>query len=334
MSSAPQAPGFGILHDFRRPSGDPSTVNDYYAQCLTEVGEADRLGYETVWLSEHHFTDDGMLPSPLVMAAAIAARTQRIGVGTNILVLPLHHPLRIAEDAAVVDLLSGGRLILAVGQGYAQAEFAGLGVNRAHRAGLLEEGVAALRQAWAEPSVTLEGRRWQFAGVPVRPQPERRVPVLIGAVAERAVERAVRIGDGLIVYCGKPEDFPPRREVLDRVLADDAREHFPLILTSILHVAPDADQAWAEAGPGIAYLEGQLGALRDEAANAFTREDFLVGTPCEVADRLVELHRRAPFDHFAHWARLPGISHERAVDTLQLVAAEVIPAVRNALTTG
>jgi alkanesulfonate monooxygenase SsuD/methylene tetrahydromethanopterin reductase-like flavin-dependent oxidoreductase (luciferase family) len=199
----------------------------------------------------------------------------------------------VAEDAAVVDLLSGGRLTLAVGQGYAAAEFAGLGVDRRERASRLEEGIAVLRQAWDEPAVHHAGRHWHFNGVPGRPQPGRRLPLLVGAVAERAVERA-------------------------------------LVLTGILHVAPDADQAWAEAAPGIAYLEGQLGTLREHPALTFPRGDFLVGTPAEVAQRLIALHRDTHFDHFAHWARLPGLSHERTLETLRLVAKEVVPAVREA----
>jgi alkanesulfonate monooxygenase SsuD/methylene tetrahydromethanopterin reductase-like flavin-dependent oxidoreductase (luciferase family) len=324
-----RAPTFGILHDFRRPAGDPVSTADYLAECLAEVAEADRLGFATVWLSEHHFTDDGMLPSPLVAAAAIAGRTRQIGIGTNVLVLPLHHPLRAAEDAAVVDLISGGRLVLAVGLGYAESEFAGLGVDRAHRAALLEEGVAVLRQAWGAPVVTVNGRHWQIPGVPVRPQPERRVPVLVGAVAERAVERAIRIGDGLIVYCGKPADFPPRRATLDRALARSCvvSADFPLVWTSILHVAESPDQAWEEASPGIAYLEGQLSALRGAPPAALAPQDYLVGTPNEVAERLVEIHRLTPYDHFAHWARLPGLSHQRAMQTLRLVAERLIPAV-------
>jgi alkanesulfonate monooxygenase SsuD/methylene tetrahydromethanopterin reductase-like flavin-dependent oxidoreductase (luciferase family) len=123
------APTLGILHDFRRPPDNPGGYGAYYAECVAEVEEADRLGLAAVWLSEHHLTTDGFLPSPLAMLAALAVRTRRIELGTNVLLLPLHHPLRVAEDAAVVDLLSGGRLVLGVGQGYAPHEFAAFGVD-------------------------------------------------------------------------------------------------------------------------------------------------------------------------------------------------------------
>jgi alkanesulfonate monooxygenase SsuD/methylene tetrahydromethanopterin reductase-like flavin-dependent oxidoreductase (luciferase family) len=99
-------PTFGIMHDFRPRDGDGHAR--YFAESLDEVALADRLGLDAVWLSEHHLTHDGVTPAPLVLAAAIAARTSRIRIGTSVLVLPLHHPLRVAEEAAVLDLLPGG----------------------------------------------------------------------------------------------------------------------------------------------------------------------------------------------------------------------------------
>jgi alkanesulfonate monooxygenase SsuD/methylene tetrahydromethanopterin reductase-like flavin-dependent oxidoreductase (luciferase family) len=298
-------PTFGIMHDFRRPDG--GDYHEYYAECLDEVALADRLGLDAVWLSEHHLTDDGMTPAPLVLAAAIAARTSRIRIGTSVLVLPLHHPLRVAEEAAVVDLLSGGRLVLGVGQGYAEREFAAFGVPRRDRARLMEEGVAVLR------SVLSAGCLGDQA---VTPSPLRPVPVYVGGVTEAGLRRAARLGDGVIVYCATPADLRARRALLNTI--DPA---VPLICTGILHVAESADQAWEEAAPGIAHLEGQI---RGESP-VLRREDFLVGTPDEVAGRLGELVAELRCEHFAHWARLPGLSHDRAMASLELFANEVVP---------
>jgi alkanesulfonate monooxygenase SsuD/methylene tetrahydromethanopterin reductase-like flavin-dependent oxidoreductase (luciferase family) len=192
-------PSFGILHDFRQRLPHTQVYSAFYAECLAEVEEAERLGYDAVWLSEHHLTPDGFLPSPLAMSAAIAARTHRIAIGTSVIVLPLHHPLRIAEDAAVVDLLSGGRFILGIGQGYAPQEFDALGVDRRRRATRFAEGAAIIRQAYDTGRTGFDGREWDIAEGPFSPRPQRRIPILFGAVSDRAVQRAVRSAHGLLI---------------------------------------------------------------------------------------------------------------------------------------
>lgn len=327
-------PTFGVMHDFRQPLPHDQSYAEYYTECLDEVAEADRLGFDTVWLPEHHLTADGFLPSPLVMSAAIASRTQRIRIGTGILVLPLHHPLRIAEDVAVADLISGGRMIVGVGQGYAEREFAAMGVDRRDRSSLLEEGVEVIRQALHHGQVTLHGRHWSFNDVPVTPSPRRQVPVYVGGVTAPALRRAARIGDGITIYCATPADLRARRALLDTVLAEQAAAQatagsdpasVPLVCTGILHVADDPDQAWAEARSGIAYLEGGIASYSDTDALVHDRAEYLVGTPEDVAGRLAALHRDVGFDHFAYWARLPGLSHERAMESLHLVATRVLP---------
>jgi alkanesulfonate monooxygenase SsuD/methylene tetrahydromethanopterin reductase-like flavin-dependent oxidoreductase (luciferase family) len=327
-------PSFGILHDFRQPLPHAHGYSTYYAECLEEIEEADRLGFAAVWLSEPHVGADGFLPSPLTMAAAIAARTPRISIGTNILILPLHHPLRIAEDAAVVDLLSGGRLVLGVGQGYAAADLAAFDVDRRTRPRRLEEGIAIMRRAWDDGRTGFSGAEWQIPDAPFGPRPERRIPILIGAVAKPAVDRAVRIADGLIVYCGTPADLPARAQLLRQALAAQHRADrgFRLVAGSIMHVDEDPERAWDHAAPGIAYPEGDLSRHAGRTADTprLTRHDVLVGTP-EVAARLIALHAEARFDHFAAWTRLPGLSHEQALASMRLVAEHAVPKVTRAL---
>src|SRR6516225_8988280 len=126
---------FGYQLDFRNPPNSGRSFTDLYRDCLEQVEIAESLGFDSIWLTEHHFTDDGYLPSMLPAAAAIAARTRRVTIGTFVLLAPFQHPLKLAEDAAVVDVISNGRLRLGLGQGYRQEEFDGFGVPRAERLG-------------------------------------------------------------------------------------------------------------------------------------------------------------------------------------------------------
>jgi len=293
---------FGVLMDVREEG--------YGGERVDEVVVADRLGFDGVWLSEHHLTGDGMLPSPLVMAGVLAARTSRIRVGTNILVLPLHHPVRVAEDAAVIDLVSGGRLALGVGQGYSEREFAAFGVDRRRRGALLDEGVRIIREAWS--------------GNEVSPRPHSTIPIYVAGVTAAGLRRAARLGDGVIIYCATPADLIARRKLLDEVVDNPP----PLICTGIMHVDEDADRAWADAAPGIAYLEGEIASYGGTEPPALNCDDYLVGTPEDVAARLIALHEATRFVHFAHWLRLPTLSHEAAMRSLDLIAGRVIPAVR------
>lgn len=334
MEVANTTPGFGLLLDFRQKAPAAQGYGGYYAECLAQVQEAEALGFQSVWLSEHHCTLDGFLPSPLVAAAAIAARTSRIGIGTGVLALPLHHPLRVAEDAAVVDLLSGGRFLLGVGQGYARREFEAFGVDRRQRPELLEDGIAIIRTAWEQGRSGFQGASRRLPDLPFGPRPERRVPIYVGAVSRPAVERAVRLADGLIVYCGRAGDFAERWRLLRQVLAGRGEQgrRLPFVATGILHLHEDAGRAWREAAPAIAYLEGALArdAGRDgtTAAERPRRGDFLVGAPDEVAEALARLHREVPFDQFAFWGRLPGLTHEQALRSMRLFSSEVAPRVR------
>lgn len=342
MDELTRTPGFGLLHDFRqrRPASQPDA--DYYAECLADTEEAEGLGYGSVWLSEHHCTWDGFLPSPLVVAAAVAARTRRMRIGTGILSLPLHHPLRVAEDAAVVDLVSGGRLVLGVGLGYAGYEFEAFGVERRLRPSLLEEGVAVLRTAWASGRTSFQGTRWRLPDLPFEPRPAGDIPIYVGATSAPGVDRAVRVGDGFISYCGKPGDFAGQYALFQRARAEHGRDghRLPFVATGILHVHPDAERAWTEAAPAIAYLEQSMAGYvagtvgpppGPPRPGLLRRDDYLVGTPADVAERLVRLHRQVPYDQFAFWGRLPGLSHQQASDSMRRFAAEVAPVVREAV---
>jgi probable F420-dependent oxidoreductase len=333
------APTFGLWYDFRQrlPLGD---YERFYAECFEEIEESERLGFTGLWLSEHHFVDDGYLPSPLVVAAAIAARTRRLTIGTNVLLLPMHHPLRVAEDAAVVQLISGGRFVLGVGQGYVQHEFEALGFDRKYRPSLLEEGIEVIKHSWEEGGTGYEGKRWRFDDLPFEPRPEKRPPIYVGAFADPAIDRAVRLADGFLASTGGgslADTYRRVRETLARHGRDD--EDFPIVASGVVYVHEDPERALADVAPAISYQRSRYaewGTDRDRPRPEPVRpedlpwERYLVGSPDEVAEGLIRLHQEAPYDHYCYWGRLPGITHEQALANARLFASEVMPKVRDA----
>jgi alkanesulfonate monooxygenase SsuD/methylene tetrahydromethanopterin reductase-like flavin-dependent oxidoreductase (luciferase family) len=333
-------PTFGLWYDFRQrpPLGDCAR---FYAECMEEIEESERLGYEGVWLSEHHFVDDGYLPSPLVVAAAVAARTERMRIGTNVLLLPMHHPLRVAEDAAVADLVSGGRFVLGVGQGYVQHEFEVLGFDRRYRPSLFEEGIEIIRRAWEEGRTGYEGRRWRFEDLPFEPRPERPPPIYVGAFRDPAIDRAARMADGFLASAGGGAFIETYRKVRE-ALARHGRtiEDFPYVASGVAYVHEDSERARGDVAPAIAYQRSRYaewGTDRGEPKPEPIQPDdlpwerYLVGNPDEVAEGLARLHEEAPFEHFCFWGRLPGITHEQALENMRLFASEVAPRVRDAV---
>ena len=334
------APTFGLWYDFRQkpPLGD---YERFYAECLEEIEEGERLGFPDVWLSEHHFVDDGYLPSPLVVAATIAARTERMRIGTNVQLLPMHHPLGVAEDAAVVDLLSGGRFTLGVGQGYVQHEFETLGFKRKNRPSLLEEGVRLVRQAWEEGRIGFEGKRWQFEDLPFGPRPERKLPIYFGAFAEQAIDRAARLADGFLASAGGGAFGETYRKVRGALARHGrADEDFAYVASGVVYVHEDAGRVREIVAPAIAYQRtryAEWGTDRDKpkpepvSSEDLPWERYLVGTPSEVTEELIGFYQEAPYDHLCFWGRLPGVTHEQALENMRLFAAEVVPKVREAV---
>ena len=176
------------------PAGSKRSFEQEYRETLELVRLAERVGFDSAWVSEHHGSSDGYLPSLLPMLAAFAAVTERIELGTGVVLTPLHDPLRLAEDAAVVDQLSGGRLMLGIGNGWREEEFRMFGASRAERGARTEETIEVLRRAWTGRRFSFEGRTLRYDRVKVTPQPPRPggPPILLGGYTSKAVVRAGR----------------------------------------------------------------------------------------------------------------------------------------------
>ncbi len=320
-------PNFGVWYDFRQQK--QTDYDNFYSECLDEIVAAEQLGFTHCWLSEHHFVEDGYLPSQHVMAGVIAGRTHGMIIGTNVLLLPLFHPLRVAEDSAVLQLASNGRFILGVGGGYVDFEFETLGVNRKFRPSLLEEGVQILRQCWEEGRIGFQGKRWSFPDRPFTPKPQKKIPILFGANSKAGIERAVQLGDGFLTAAGGSLDGVKEHYAL--VKAANNGQHFPFCVSAWCYVQEDGDQAWAQAEPCINYQMGRYmdwGTDRAQprpAPFAAKRENYpLIGNPEQVAKAVQELYREVPFDHFCFWGRLPGITHQQALTSARLFAQHVM----------
>ena len=190
------------------PANSERTFEQEYRETLDLVRLAERVGFDSAWVSEHHGSSDGYLPSLLPMLAAFAAATERIELGTGVVLTPLHDPLRLAEDAAVVDQLSGGRLILGIGNGWREEEFRMFGASRAERGARTEETIEVLRRAWTGRRFSFEGQTLRFDRVKVTPPPARPggPPILLGGYTSKAVVRAGRLADGYITDETGPDE--------------------------------------------------------------------------------------------------------------------------------
>jgi alkanesulfonate monooxygenase SsuD/methylene tetrahydromethanopterin reductase-like flavin-dependent oxidoreductase (luciferase family) len=337
--------GFGLVTCQRTPADERSDA-DLYHEAIELSVEAERLGFDSVWLTEHHFVDDGYMPSLMAVAAAIAVRTERIQIGTGLVLAPLHDPIRLAEDAATVDLLSHGRLLLGLGMGWRREEFEGLGIPISERRTRLLDCVAVLRQSWGDGLVTGTRRR-PYPGVSVRPKPFRPggPPIWIGAVAEPAVRRAGRIGDGYMSGDIGPDGFAEQLAWAREELT--ARAAPPQGFAVSLYQATFAweqDDAWPLVRDSLHYLNwkyedmdeafGRAGAPAppprlSAEAEAALREHALVGTPQQVAAGIRRYAEVAGDDlHFVAQLYWPGMPYDRQLEAMRVFAERVAPLLR------
>jgi probable F420-dependent oxidoreductase len=315
---------FGLWYDFRNPTPWRRPWQRLYQETLDQVAWADSLGFDSVWLSEHHFTDDGYLPAPLPMLAALAIRTSHMRLGTAVLLAPLHHPLRLAEDAAVVDMLSGGRLELGVAPGYRAEEFVLLGVRRAERGRRTDETIEILKAAWRARPFSYRGTCFRFEDVVVTPPPLQRPhpPIWVGGSSQAAARRAAHHGCHFLPDADAPAElYQLYRTELATNGHDPARFRIATSREVQEHYLYMANRYRQWNAPG--NTEHPQRPLKD--ADELSRGHYLVGTPDMVAQEISRLQRALPFDRLVFWARPPGLSIERSSRSLELFAQQVLP---------
>ncbi|WP_062205265.1 LLM class flavin-dependent oxidoreductase [Streptomyces sp. NBRC 109706] len=322
---------FGIWLDFRNPTRWHRPWSEVYSETVDLATDAERLGYESVWLSEHHLTEDGYLPSLLPALTAIAARTERVRLGTAMLLASLIHPLRLAEDAAVADLISGGRLELGIAPGYREEEFTALGVPRKGRGARTEETVEILRRAWSGERFSFAGEHHTFDNVLVTPVPSQQPPLWVGGGGRAAALRAGRHGLRFLPDLGTPpEILDLYRETLAANGHDPARFGVTAIVTPGVYICEDAEEGWQELREHYFYLlntfQEWFGNPGLPSVDDLPRELFLVGPPDAVAEGIRErIKPLGDVERVIFFGRAPGLPADRARRSLELFAEHVIP---------
>jgi len=335
--------GFGLITVQHHPDDRRSDV-ELYREAIEIAVALDRAGFDSIWTSEHHFVDDGYLPSQLPLLAAMAARTDRIRLGTGVLLAPLFDPIRLAEDAAVVDLMAGGRLDLGLGIGWRDEELDGFGIPMAERGSRLEGHLAVLRQAWSDGAVTGDGRHFHYPDLSVTPKPAQAggPPIWLGAGAEPAVRRAGRLADGYLAGPASPQGLARRREWV-RDAADTAGRDPEAVRIGLYRptfVWRD-DDAWETVREAAWYMDWKYGDMatargprqaqrppRLEAEDEERlRKQTTCGTPEEVIEQLAAYADVVgPEGLYVARADYPGLDPGIAAESRRLLAEEVLPA--------
>jgi alkanesulfonate monooxygenase SsuD/methylene tetrahydromethanopterin reductase-like flavin-dependent oxidoreductase (luciferase family) len=355
---------FGTYYFLQRPPGVSEA--DVIQQEVDLMVWSESLGFDTVWLTEHHFADYGMSSAPSVLAAAVFSRTERLQVGLAVYVLPFHDPIRFAEETATLDILSGGRLTVGIGRGNRPAEFVGYRVPPEESRARFEEAVEVVLQAWTQDRVEHAGRYWQIPGIPVYPHPltQPHPPLAVAVSSPETIAWTARQGyrmlsSGLGTPLARSLENRVRYEVALREAGHDTATIARLLgqwaVTKHVYVAPTDAEAEADArGPEEWYLDAFRRSLRTDGLpgldpdvrartermqadlgaqrwETLLRDALLVGSPDTVRTRVAEL-QAAGVGELVCWTSFGGLPLDKVRRSMQLFADEVMPAFRDAPT--
>ncbi len=330
---------FGYLYDFRNPAPWQRPWHELYAETLDLIAWSETAGFTGAWVPEHHGADDGYQPAPNVILAAIAARTKTLRLGSAIALAPLYHPVRFAEECAVLDILSNGRAEMALAIGYRQREYDGFGLDFRKRGARFDEFLHIVRALWAGETVNFEGNHYTVKNAKIMPpSPRGQIPLYIGGFAEKALERVARYADG---YFGNEDVCGLYAEKLREQGKDPAQAGIR-IQGLFLAVARDPEQAMEELAPCYHHVNNSYGAwlnednaigidnpaLKPMDLDQFKKSGILqILTPEQAIARFKAMQQRIAVEHFM-MMRPPGLPAARFVEYAQLFADEVIPAFR------
>jgi alkanesulfonate monooxygenase SsuD/methylene tetrahydromethanopterin reductase-like flavin-dependent oxidoreductase (luciferase family) len=322
-------------------------ANQLVADILDEAIYAEEVGLHSAWIGEHHFSTLGVLSCPDLVLAHVAARTKKIRLAPAVTVLPLHQPIRVAEQWATLDLLSGGRVDFAAGRGYDRREYAPFHVSFEDNQSIFEEGLGIVRRLWAsDEPISHHGKHYQFDDVAITPKPvQRPIPAYVAAFLRPSIELAGRLGCNLIVApFAAALTFGGLRQMADVYREACVRHgHTPgrLMCSYFLHFAdtPAAEQAArarqiryykecataATAPPSYRYFIEIVDRLQKVRPEDLSQNSVLLGTPAHIADTLKKVEA-AGFDEVILYVNVGLKPHPQVKEEMARFTAEVMPA--------
>ncbi len=345
-----------LLTSHPDPKSEPYPHQAIHERVTREILEAERVGFDSVWIAEHHFSNTyGILPDPFSYLSYLAARTTRIKLGAAVMVVPLHHPMRIVENAAFVDILSNGRFQLGLGSGYRPYEFDGLGIDYEKRREIQQEAIPLILRGFHEKRVNADGKHFSFRmdeACEIFPQPIQKPhpPFYMGAGTPGSMQFAAEHGFGLM------QSSLPSVETIGKHVAH-YRKHMksaPALLNRnpafgnvdvvrMVYVAPTDARAREESEAGITHhmktflLGGNTGRYlgdvtekQDESQFAYDRlveTTILHGSPDTIIRRIEEFRAVGTTSIMLHYP--PYYGPEQTLDMLRLFAREVLPHIRD-----
>ncbi len=318
----------------------PIEGGHFYRDALEEVVRAEDLGFDSVWMEEHHSVTDHYWPSPLPVLAGFVTRTTRMRLGTDILVAPFYHPVRLAEDAAMLDVMSGGRFVLGIAIGYKPDEFALYGAALEKRGARFEEQLAVMKALWTQDRVAFHGTYYTVDGrLEPRPVTRPHPPVWIGGWGDITLRRAATLANNWVpgptadltrLLAGK-QQFLANRRAAGR---NEAVTEWPLTRDVIIADTDREARELAEKHIMISYRKEYAGGWRHPFIDASIATDldalmqnrFLIGGPDQVVRALRPFVTEYGMTHLICRVFFPGMPHRHIMRELELIAKEVRPA--------
>ncbi len=325
----------------------PSEGGHFYGDSLRQIIYGEELGFDSVWLEEHHGVKNHYWPSPLIALAGYATRTSKILLGTDIVVLPFYHPVRAAEDAAMLDVMSNGRFIFGVAIGYRPDEFALYQMPMEKRGARFAEAIRLMKQLWSEDDVTFEGQHYSVQNARIEPKPvaQAHLPLWLGGWGELSLKRAAELADawvpGPTAGLAKLRDAQKVYRQHLVALGKDLTK-FPNPLTREVVIGATTGKAWElaerhllvnyrdEYGGGWSHpLIGGEDKAPVDRLEELGRDRFIVGDPEQCVEKIKRFKDAFGMDHLICRLYFPGVPHAHIMKELELLSKEVMPAFKS-----